>query len=104
MKMTICLRVWHGCHTLYGMKMTFHVDEALLERVMSATGASSKTMAIDIALREMDRRATLLKLASAGLGLSADELKESIDPAYDLDELRHRETLLNYGRKPRPRR
>lgn len=85
------------------MKMTMHIDDGLLERVMAATGASSKTKAIDLALREMDRRATLTKLASEGLGLSSAELKETVDPAYDLDKVRRLETPTNYGRKPRSR-
>ena len=85
------------------MKMTMHIDDVLLERVMAATGASSKTKAIDLALREMDRRHALTKLASEGLGLSPAELKETVDPAYDLDEARRRETPVNYGRKPRSR-
>ncbi len=70
---------------------------------MAVTGAASKTMAVDLALREVDRRATLIKLASEGLGLGPDELKEEIDPAYDLVEMRRREMPVNYGRKPRSR-
>ena len=83
--------------------MTLHIDDALLARVMSATGAESKTKAIDLALREVDRKATLIKLANAGLGLTAEELKDAIDPAYDLDAERLRETPVPYGRKPRSR-
>ena len=83
--------------------MTLHIDSELLERVMAATGATSKTMAVDLALREMDRKAKLLKLASEGLGLSPLELHDAIDPAYDLAELRRRETPVTYGRKPRSR-
>lgn len=85
------------------MKMTMHIDDGLLERVMAATGASSKTKAIDLALREMDRRHTLARLASEGLGLSPAELRETVDSAYDLDKMRRRETPVNYGRKPRSR-
>ena len=85
------------------MKMTMHIDDDLLKRVMAATGMTSKTKAIDLALREMDRRATLSKLAADGLGLTADELKETVDPAYDLDEMRKRETPVHYGRKSRSR-
>lgn len=85
------------------MKMTMHIDDALLERVMAATGANSKTAAIDLALREMDRRVKLVRLCDEGLGLSADELKDAIDPNYDLDEMRRRETPVNYARKPRSR-
>ena len=85
------------------MKMTMYIDDALLARVMEATGTTSKTKAIDLALREMDRRAKLIKLSVAGLGLSADELKESVDPIYDLEAMRNRETPVSYGRKPRTR-
>jgi Arc/MetJ family transcription regulator len=81
------------------MKMTMHIDDALLARVMEAAGTTSKTRAIDLALREMDRRAKLMKLSAAGLGLSPDELSEAVDPAYNLEELRRRETPTHYGRK-----
>lgn len=83
------------------MKMTMYIDDELLSRVMEATGTTSKTKAIDLALREMDRRAKLVKLSSAGLGLTAEELKETIDPVYDLEARRKREIPVNYGRKPR---
>lgn len=86
------------------MKMTMYIDDELLARVMAATGATSKTKAIDLALREMDRRAKLIELSSAGLGLSADELKDAVDPAYNLEEMRRRETPIHYGRKPGSRR
>lgn len=86
------------------MKMTMHIDDALLERVMAATGAANKTHAVDIALREVDRRAELIRLTREGLGLSPDELKETIDPAYDLEAMRLKETPVHYGRKPRARR
>lgn len=35
------------------MKMTMHIDEALLAEVMAATGAKSKTAAVDAALRKV---------------------------------------------------
>ena len=98
------LQVWVGYHILDGMKMTLNIDDDLLNRVMEAMGASSKTAAIDLALREVARRATLVKIASEGLGLSSDALKEAIDPAYNLDDLRRRETPVTYGRKPSSRR
>ncbi len=86
------------------MKMTMHIDDGLLARVMEATGAASKTQAIDLALREMDRRAKLVRLCHEGLGLGADELRESVDPAYDLDAARRSETPVTYARKSRSRR
>ena len=85
------------------MKMTMYIDESLLARVMEATGVCSKTKAIDLALREMDRRVTVLKLCSEGLGLGSDELKDAIDPAYRLEEMRKLETPIRYGRKSRTR-
>lgn len=86
------------------MKMTMHIDDALLERVMTATGAANKTHAVDIALREIDRRAELTRLSKEGLGLSPAELRETVDPAYDLEAMRLKETPVHYGRKPRSRR
>jgi Arc/MetJ family transcription regulator len=86
------------------MKMTMHIDDALLERVMAATGAANKTHAVDIALREIDRRAELARLTKEGLGLSPAELRETVDPAYDLEEMRLKESPVHYGRKPRSRR
>jgi hypothetical protein len=85
------------------MKMTMYIDDELLARVMQATGVTSKTKAIDLALREMDRKAKLMKLSSAGLGLAPDELKEAIDPAYNLERMRRRESPITYGRKRRSR-
>ena len=81
------------------MKMTMHIDDALLARVMDATGTTSKTTAIDLALREMDRRAKLVKLTTAGLGLTPDELRDAVDPAYSLEEMRRTETPTRYARK-----
>jgi Arc/MetJ family transcription regulator len=85
------------------MKMTMHVDDALLARVMAATGLTNKTKAIDLALREMCRREELKRFATEGLGFSADELRESFDPA-SAPELYLAEKPTTYGRKPRSRR
>ncbi|MBI5396527.1 MAG: type II toxin-antitoxin system VapB family antitoxin [Verrucomicrobia bacterium] len=87
------------------MKMTLHIDDGLLARVMAATGAASKTRAIDLALREMDRRAKLVELCREGLGLTPGELKEAFDPASLPEEtMRVAEPPTSYGRKPRSRR
>ena len=87
------------------MKMTLHIDDELLKRVMAATGAANKTRAIDLALREVDRRAKLVHLSTEGLGLTASELKEAFDPASDpATTLRLAEKHVTYGRKPYPRR
>ena len=83
------------------MKMTMYIDDALLARVMEATGATSKTHAVDLALREMDRKAKLMKLSAAGLGMAPDELKDAVNPAYNLEAMRRLETPVHYGRKRR---
>ncbi len=93
--------VWHGCRIGYGMKMTMHIDDELLNRVMAATGVASKTKAIDLALREMDRRVELKRLTSEGLGLSADELKEVFDPASAAVATPVGTKGVIYGRKSR---
>lgn len=85
------------------MKMTMHIDEGLLARVMDALGTNNKTMAVDLALREIDRKAKLMNLSETGLGMTADELKDAVDPAYNLEAMRRRETPIHYGRKPRSR-
>jgi len=66
------------------MKITLNVDGPLLKRVMAAMGTTSKTQAIDLALREADRRSRLQKLAAEGMGLSPEALGEMFDPDYDL--------------------
>src|SRR5262245_43053902 len=79
--------VWHACHT-QGMKMTMHIDDELLDRVIRMTGAASKTEAVHLALREMDRKARLKEFGRKGLGLTRAELMEAVDPSYDLMSLR----------------
>ncbi len=71
------------------MKMTLHIDEALLERVTAIYGCESKTAAVALALSEMERRHTLRSYAKTGLGLTADELREAVDPGYDLTASRY---------------
>ena len=76
-----------GCHTLYGMKMTMHIDEALLKRVMEAYDCETKTEAVEMALREADRVAKMREFAKNGLGLSPEELKASVAPGYNPKDL-----------------
>ena len=99
------LAVWQHSHTVaLIMKMTMHIDEDVLDRVMKITGAKTKTEAVEIALTEMARRHKLKELFNAGLGLTPDELKASFanDPSLDHSEVRHvAETPAPYG-LPRP--
>jgi Arc/MetJ family transcription regulator len=87
------------------MKMTLNIDEALLNRVMEASGITNKTRAVDLALREMDRRSELKRMASEGLGLSARELKEAFDPASyeETNMILAEKPTTTYGRKSRTR-
>ncbi len=70
------------------MKMTMHIDEELLDRVMVSHGCASKTEAVDMALREMVRKADFRAMVAAGSPFSAEELKASVEPAYDIFTLR----------------
>ncbi len=79
------------------MKITINMDEALLDRVVAITEATTKTEAIHIALREVDRRARLVTVLREGLGASADELNEMFDPNSDPDSLRVAESAPAYG-------
>lgn len=65
------------------MKMTMHIDEALLERVVRAYEFSSKTEAVEAALKELDRQMRLREFRKNGLGLTPDELADAVDPFYD---------------------
>lgn len=65
------------------MKMTMHIDEALLDRVIEAYGYVSKTEAVEMSLREMDRRARFKELGEKGMGLSEEEWKDVVEPGYD---------------------
>ncbi len=63
------------------MKMTMHIEEDVLERVMTITGAPTKTAAVKIALHEMARRHRMKDLFGAGLGMSPEALRDAIDSA-----------------------
>lgn len=86
------------------MKMTMHIDDGLLDKAMGLAGVSSKTAAVDLALREFVRRGVLTSELGSGLNLSPAKLKEVFDPAYDLEAMRLAETPAPYGRKSRSRR
>jgi Arc/MetJ family transcription regulator len=62
------------------MKMTMHIDEDVLDRVMKITGAKTKTQAVEIALTEMARRHKLKELLTQGLGMTPEQLKAEFAP------------------------
>lgn len=82
-----------------GMKMTMHIDEGVLAEVMKITGLSSKTAAVETALSEMVRKSRFKKIAKAGLGLTAEELKNVWEDPFAEKSLRVAETGATYGRK-----
>jgi Arc/MetJ family transcription regulator len=79
-------------------KMTMFIDEALLERVMQLTGLKTKTETVEFALREAERKSKLAKFLGERK-LAARDLKDCIDPAYDLMSLRLAETPVKYRTK-----
>lgn len=73
-----------------------NIDEKLLDRVKALTGAKTRTQAVDLALREFDRRESLGAVLRRGLGLTPDELKTMVDPGYDLEAMRAAESPEHY--------
>ncbi|MEX1049819.1 MAG: type II toxin-antitoxin system VapB family antitoxin [Akkermansiaceae bacterium] len=80
------------------MKMTMHIDEALLARVIETYGYASKTEAVEMALRELDRKARYHELGRKGLGMTPEELGDAVDPNYDIMASRVAETPTKYGK------
>lgn len=80
------------------MKMTMNIDAALLERVMIEYGCNSKTETVEMALREMDRRTRYKKFVKEGMGLTPEELRESVFTDYDPDALRVAEDFQKHGK------
>jgi hypothetical protein len=78
------------------MKMTMHIDEALLKRVMEAFGCETKTDAVHMALREMDRRKRFKEFVSRPSPFTPEELADGVDPTYDVFAMRAAETPANY--------
>ena len=83
------------------MKMTMHIDEELLDRVVKRFGCESKTEAVEMALKEMDRKARFRDMVKTGLGFTPDELRNAVDPDYEVPAMRAAEEPAAYHtRKP----
>jgi Arc/MetJ family transcription regulator len=76
------------------MKMTMHIDEALLEEVMKATGATSKTAAVDAALRKVARKYAQRERWKVGLNMTPDEIGAEFDGDWAEGLKAHSPTLL----------
>ena len=68
-------------------KMTMFIDEALLKSVLKLTGLKTKTEAVALALREIERDRKLAKFLKARKRKAVD-WKNSVDPNYDLMKVR----------------
>lgn len=79
------------------MKLTINMDDDLLDKVVHLTGASTKTEAIHIALREVARRARLVEVLRKGTGASADELRTMFDDSLVEPKLAVAEDSAPYG-------
>lgn len=81
------------------MKMTMHIDEILLKRVMDAYGCATKTDAVEMALKEMDRRKRFKAFVSKPSPFSPEELAKGVDPNYDIPAMRAAESAGAYRTK-----
>jgi hypothetical protein len=52
-----------------------------------------------MALKEMDRKSRFRDLVKSGLGFSPEELKNAVDPDYDIPAMRVAEPSSAYGSK-----
>ena len=75
-----------------------NIDDDMLARVMVANGITSKTKAVDFALRELDRRSELKRLLSTSMGFTDSEIVSAFDTHYDLPALRAAEEPAVYGK------
>lgn len=81
------------------MKMTMHIDEAVLAEVMKITGVASKTKAVETALHDMVRKHRFKTLARKGLGLTPDELKNVWEDPFPEETARVAESAPRYAGK-----
>lgn len=86
------------------MKMTVEIDDELLARVMASSGCRTKTAAIELALREMDRRGDLLRLLDDDLAMTPDEWRVAFDEAANPEALTAAARPATYGERARSRR
>jgi hypothetical protein len=86
------------------MKITLNIDPVLLRRAQEIAGTTSKTTAIDLALRDFVQRGSLLAALDDAQRLSPEDWSAALDPNYDVLAMRIAETGATYGGKTRSRR
>ena len=89
------LRDGSRSRTVIRVKTTVELDERKLIRIMQLTGLKTRREAIDYALDQAERAAKMAKLF-ARPRRSREEIRDALDPEYDLMALRERD-------KPRKR-
>ena len=86
------------------MKITLIIDPVLLRKAQEIAGTTSKTTAIDLALRDFVKRGSLLAALDNAQKLSPEEWGAALDPNYDVVAMRVAKTGATYGGKARSRR
>jgi len=84
------------------MKTTIEIDEVKLERIMKATGIATMKEAVDWALSEALRIASINKMMEDPW--SAEEARSVIDSNYDLIAIRNGGAPATYPTPKRGRR
>jgi Arc/MetJ family transcription regulator len=86
------------------MKTTIEIDEKKLDRIMKMTGIATMKEAVDWALNEAVRIATINQMTREPW--SAEEARGVMDSAYDLIAIRNSGTRTTYpaAKRGRPRK
>ncbi len=82
-------------HIYAHMKTTIEIDESKLDTLMRLTGLKTRKEAVDWALTEAERIASINKIAEEPWDPTT--LKDAIDPAYDILGLRREP--VNYRKR-----
>ena len=81
------------------MKTTIEIDEVKLNRIMAFTGIATMKEAVDWALSEALRIATINRVMEDPW--TAKEAREAVDPSYDLIAIRQSVAPVSYVAKKR---
>jgi Arc/MetJ family transcription regulator len=78
------------------MKTTIELDDAKLTRIMELTGLNTRKEAVDWALTEALRIASIDRIAEEPW--DAEFLKEAVEPGYDILEMRRQPVKYTRGK------
>jgi len=78
------------------MKTTIEIDEVKLDRIMKLTGIGTMKEAVDWALNEALRIATINRVMEEPW--TPDEARAAVDPAYDIIAIRQTRVPVTYGK------